>query len=123
MALIRGRGKTCDCPLCACYLREPRGNTLALEHEQLRAASLRSIRSIRDLVHLLRRFRSLPNVCHNATRSELLLSLIHISEPTRLLSISYAVFCLKKNNKQQTTVHLVERDPDQTEQAAETSAA
>src|SRR5674536_274295 len=28
------------------------------------------------------------------------LSLIHISEPTSLLSISYAVFCLKKNNKQ-----------------------
>ena len=27
-----------------------------------------------------------------------LLSLIHISEPTRLLSISYAVFCLTKNN-------------------------
>src|SRR5678816_4621907 len=26
----------------------------------------------------------------------MLLSLIHISEPTRLLSISYAVFCLKK---------------------------
>ena len=30
-----------------------------------------------------------PEVCHP-------LSLIHISEPTRLLSISYAVFCLKK---------------------------
>src|SRR5678815_107701 len=30
------------------------------------------------------------------------LSLIHISEPTRLLSISYAVFCLKKKNKQKT---------------------
>src|SRR5665254_29533 len=29
-----------------------------------------------------------------------LLSLIHISEPTRLLSISYAVFCLKKKKKQ-----------------------
>src|SRR5678815_5800706 len=28
--------------------------------------------------------------------SEYSLSLIHISEPTRLLSISYAVFCLKK---------------------------
>src|SRR5678816_2116273 len=28
----------------------------------------------------------------------LCLSLIHISEPTRLLSISYAVFCLKKKN-------------------------
>mgnify|MGYP007068775102 CR=1 FL=1 len=33
------------------------------------------------------------------------LSLIHISEPTRLLSISYAVFCLKKKkkNKQKIT--------------------
>eukprot|EP00658_Telonema_sp_P-2_P035334 TRINITY_DN25713_c0_g1_i1.p1 TRINITY_DN25713_c0_g1~~TRINITY_DN25713_c0_g1_i1.p1 ORF type:complete len:142 (-),score=37.11 TRINITY_DN25713_c0_g1_i1:64-489(-) len=30
------------------------------------------------------------------SRSEHSLSLIHISEPTRLLSISYAVFCLKK---------------------------
>ena len=29
---------------------------------------------------------------------EQVLSLIHISEPTRLLSISYAVFCLKKKN-------------------------
>src|SRR5678816_3756101 len=31
--------------------------------------------------------------------AEWLLSLIHISEPTRLLSISYAVFCLKKKKK------------------------
>eukprot|EP00658_Telonema_sp_P-2_P069700 TRINITY_DN5905_c0_g1_i3.p1 TRINITY_DN5905_c0_g1~~TRINITY_DN5905_c0_g1_i3.p1 ORF type:complete len:198 (+),score=49.15 TRINITY_DN5905_c0_g1_i3:52-645(+) len=30
------------------------------------------------------------------------LSLIHISEPTRLLSISYAVFCLKKKKKTKT---------------------
>eukprot|EP00658_Telonema_sp_P-2_P001819 TRINITY_DN1067_c0_g1_i21.p1 TRINITY_DN1067_c0_g1~~TRINITY_DN1067_c0_g1_i21.p1 ORF type:complete len:532 (-),score=161.99 TRINITY_DN1067_c0_g1_i21:16-1611(-) len=30
------------------------------------------------------------------------LSLIHISEPTRLLSISYAVFCLKKKKKKNT---------------------
>src|SRR5678816_4546808 len=29
----------------------------------------------------------------------MILSLIHISEPTRLLSISYAVFCLKKKKK------------------------
>src|SRR5678815_5114264 len=28
--------------------------------------------------------------------TDIKLSLIHISEPTRLLSISYAVFCLKK---------------------------
>ena len=32
------------------------------------------------------------------------LSLIHISEPTRLLSISYAVFCLKKKKKPVHTV-------------------
>eukprot|EP00658_Telonema_sp_P-2_P035843 TRINITY_DN26012_c0_g1_i1.p1 TRINITY_DN26012_c0_g1~~TRINITY_DN26012_c0_g1_i1.p1 ORF type:complete len:381 (+),score=110.16 TRINITY_DN26012_c0_g1_i1:256-1398(+) len=31
------------------------------------------------------------------------LSLIHISEPTRLLSISYAVFCLKKKKNTTTT--------------------
>src|SRR5680860_1751801 len=31
------------------------------------------------------------------------LSLIHISEPTRRTPISYAVFCLKKKKKQQTT--------------------
>ena len=31
------------------------------------------------------------------------LSLIHISEPTRLLSISYAVFCLKKKKKKHKT--------------------
>src|SRR5678816_4190308 len=31
---------------------------------------------------------------------DLKLSLIHISEPTRLLSISYAVFCLKKKKRQ-----------------------
>eukprot|EP00658_Telonema_sp_P-2_P013452 TRINITY_DN15090_c0_g2_i1.p1 TRINITY_DN15090_c0_g2~~TRINITY_DN15090_c0_g2_i1.p1 ORF type:complete len:136 (+),score=14.28 TRINITY_DN15090_c0_g2_i1:44-451(+) len=30
------------------------------------------------------------------------LSLIHISEPTRLLSISYAVFCLKKKKRKDT---------------------
>ena len=36
---------------------------------------------------------NLSSLGSNAT---LILSLIHISEPTRLLSISYAVFCLKK---------------------------
>ena len=32
-----------------------------------------------------------------------MLSLIHISEPTRLGMISYAVFCLKKKRKTTTT--------------------
>eukprot|EP00658_Telonema_sp_P-2_P028252 TRINITY_DN21684_c0_g1_i11.p1 TRINITY_DN21684_c0_g1~~TRINITY_DN21684_c0_g1_i11.p1 ORF type:complete len:228 (+),score=51.75 TRINITY_DN21684_c0_g1_i11:138-821(+) len=35
----------------------------------------------------------------STTRTANGLSLIHISEPTRLLSISYAVFCLKKKKK------------------------
>ena len=35
--------------------------------------------------------------------TDILLSLIHISEPTRLLSISYAVFCLKKKKKKNIT--------------------
>src|SRR5678815_6159506 len=35
-------------------------------------------------------FNTRPTMCTTST-----LSLIHISEPTRLLSISYAVFCLK----------------------------
>eukprot|EP00658_Telonema_sp_P-2_P085768 TRINITY_DN984_c0_g1_i6.p1 TRINITY_DN984_c0_g1~~TRINITY_DN984_c0_g1_i6.p1 ORF type:complete len:430 (-),score=96.60 TRINITY_DN984_c0_g1_i6:28-1317(-) len=39
----------------------------------------------------------------------MMLSLIHISEPTRLLSISYAVFCLKKKKKKHsiTTVSIL----------------
>ena len=43
----------------------------------------------------LRRNLSIAQIAERAT-----LSLIHISEPTRLLSISYAVFCLKKKKKQ-----------------------
>src|SRR5665648_1191841 len=35
----------------------------------------------------------------------LVLSLIHISEPTRLGMISYAVFCLKKKNKKKKNVY------------------
>src|SRR5678815_1556169 len=43
-----------------------------------------------------RRHDALPDNSLAALRA---LSLIHISEPTRLLSSSYAVFCLKKKNK------------------------
>src|SRR5678816_1947471 len=39
---------------------------------------------------------TLTNKMAPALRKVYDLSLIHISEPTRLLSISYAVFCLKK---------------------------
>eukprot|EP00658_Telonema_sp_P-2_P072544 TRINITY_DN61675_c0_g1_i1.p1 TRINITY_DN61675_c0_g1~~TRINITY_DN61675_c0_g1_i1.p1 ORF type:complete len:104 (+),score=20.08 TRINITY_DN61675_c0_g1_i1:69-380(+) len=40
-----------------------------------------------------------PNTLIGTISFVLWLSLIHISEPTRLLSISYAVFCLKKKKK------------------------
>eukprot|EP00658_Telonema_sp_P-2_P023652 TRINITY_DN19482_c0_g1_i2.p1 TRINITY_DN19482_c0_g1~~TRINITY_DN19482_c0_g1_i2.p1 ORF type:complete len:195 (-),score=32.23 TRINITY_DN19482_c0_g1_i2:98-682(-) len=42
---------------------------------------------------------TLKGVANYILISTLALSLIHISEPTRLLSISYAVFCLKKKKK------------------------
>src|SRR5678815_3298651 len=38
-------------------------------------------------------------------RSRLNLSLIHISEPTRLLSISYAVFCFFYKNTANTQIY------------------
>eukprot|EP00831_Metopus_contortus_P053844 TRINITY_DN4524_c0_g1_i5.p2 TRINITY_DN4524_c0_g1~~TRINITY_DN4524_c0_g1_i5.p2 ORF type:complete len:124 (-),score=36.20 TRINITY_DN4524_c0_g1_i5:7-378(-) len=45
------------------------------------------------------------------------LSLIHISEPTRPLYISYAVFCLKKKKKiQQTTKQKPEKEQAETAQ-------
>ena len=44
----------------------------------------------------LENFQPNPDLDCRAIRQQYGLSLIHISEPTRLLSISYAVFCLKK---------------------------
>ena len=41
---------------------------------------------------------------HGVERVVYGLSLIHISEPTRLLSISYAVFCLKKKKRMVKTL-------------------
>src|SRR5660398_296984 len=35
------------------------------------------------------------------------LSLIHISEPTRLRRISYAVFCLKKKKKKKYKIYII----------------
>ena len=39
---------------------------------------------------------------YGSVEAALALSLIHISEPTRLGMISYAVFCLKKKNNKKT---------------------
>src|SRR5678815_5895096 len=51
---------------------------------------------------LLKDVKQWTTQCLNCQKSKVhrhTLSLIHISEPTRLLSISYAVFCLKKKIK------------------------
>src|SRR5674536_280057 len=47
----------------------------------------------------------LPTTRVPPTAIGLWLSLIHISEPTRLLSISYAVFCLKKKKNNTPQKH------------------
>eukprot|EP00658_Telonema_sp_P-2_P066935 TRINITY_DN55898_c0_g1_i1.p1 TRINITY_DN55898_c0_g1~~TRINITY_DN55898_c0_g1_i1.p1 ORF type:complete len:111 (+),score=28.52 TRINITY_DN55898_c0_g1_i1:193-525(+) len=61
-----------------------------------------------DVVRLSQRYEGDPDTVFSQLDPQMLrlepipgslhshLSLIHISEPTRLLSISYAVFCLKK---------------------------
>ncbi|WP_460379464.1 hypothetical protein [Staphylococcus aureus] len=41
----------------------------------------------------------------------MILSLIHISEPTRHAQISYAVFCLKKLNIKRTKICLLYTSP------------
>eukprot|EP00658_Telonema_sp_P-2_P032742 TRINITY_DN24166_c0_g2_i4.p1 TRINITY_DN24166_c0_g2~~TRINITY_DN24166_c0_g2_i4.p1 ORF type:complete len:168 (-),score=43.51 TRINITY_DN24166_c0_g2_i4:107-610(-) len=69
------------------------------------------IRVLKDVKHLdtglfsftagviLSSFLCAPQMLPKGYLTFLYLSLIHISEPTRLLSISYAVFCLKKKKK------------------------
>eukprot|EP00658_Telonema_sp_P-2_P016609 TRINITY_DN16447_c0_g1_i5.p1 TRINITY_DN16447_c0_g1~~TRINITY_DN16447_c0_g1_i5.p1 ORF type:complete len:238 (-),score=92.31 TRINITY_DN16447_c0_g1_i5:63-776(-) len=53
---------------------------------------------ILDMLPSLRRLDGIAAIQWRTKMAEGL-SLIHISEPTRLLSISYAVFCLKKKKK------------------------
>ena len=50
-----------------------------------------------------RRSRTYTRNPNNRVEKGKQLSLIHISEPTRLLSISYAVFCLKKKTNHTKT--------------------
>ena len=44
----------------------------------------------------------LEDTCNGCASCATVLSLIHISEPTRQAEISYAVFCLKKKKKKKT---------------------
>src|SRR5450759_5817551 len=56
------------------------------------------------LDELLRQVLPDRDVRAPAPHKHLHLSLIHISEPTRLGMISYAVFCLKKKKKKQNKI-------------------
>src|SRR5665647_2761410 len=47
-------------------------------------------------------FQHVEAIFRKGNHAAAYLSLIHISEPTRRTPISYAVFCLKKKNKQNT---------------------
>src|SRR5678816_677126 len=67
-------------------------NNLQLDDESDELAAIRSILARALKTSPLFGIAALPKTIHPF----LILSLIHISEPTRLLSISYAVFCLKK---------------------------
>ena len=57
------------------------------------------VRICRSLVPAFRK-RTGRSVQRREKKWDSILSLIHISEPTRLGMISYAVFCLKKKKKQ-----------------------
>ena len=46
--------------------------------------------------------------CNECAKAIIQLSLIHISEPTRLGMISYAVFCLKKKSIYLSLIHITE---------------
>src|SRR5678816_4709813 len=50
-------------------------------------------------IHVIVTDQRMPHMTGVQFLQHIPLSLIHISEPTRLLSISYAVFCLKKKKK------------------------
>src|SRR5678815_5941246 len=73
----------------------PGGQIRQEQHARLRAALAAD-----DLASVENQLREMGRSAPEAfARNNYDLSLIHISEPTRLLSISYAVFCLKKKKK------------------------
>src|SRR5678815_257775 len=73
------------------YLEHLRQIGIAATEDQLYTSTQATIEYLGEEWPRVKRVFALgtPSMCKE-------LSLIHISEPTRLLSISYAVFCLKK---------------------------
>ena len=60
----------------------------------------KELRSIYRYTAIIKAYSDLMDYDFRGHMDVILLSLIHISEPTRLLSISYAVFCLKKKKNE-----------------------
>src|SRR5665647_3439936 len=72
---------------CSCFYRSP-VHCCSFPPQEMRDSNHRSLQ-------IQKSNRSFYWLCSDMI-SGLLLSLIHISEPTRRTPISYAVFCLKK---------------------------
>src|SRR5450756_2956272 len=81
-----------------------RFRSLEVEHKQITRRlferKIGGLRSLEDTINhgggAFERFSQVRPIGHQAALANQRLSLIHISEPTRLGMISYAVFCLKK---------------------------
>eukprot|EP00658_Telonema_sp_P-2_P029350 TRINITY_DN22337_c0_g1_i2.p1 TRINITY_DN22337_c0_g1~~TRINITY_DN22337_c0_g1_i2.p1 ORF type:complete len:278 (-),score=75.85 TRINITY_DN22337_c0_g1_i2:96-929(-) len=73
----------------------------AMHHWEMRSEEERDawLDACNELIRVANRACGRPLSSPGPQQSQYRLSLIHISEPTRLLSISYAVFCLKKKKK------------------------
>ena len=91
--LVRSRG------LGDVYKRQVEHKLETLQPEKLKDAKfLDDLKALKADLQVVVAFRMLPESVWS-------LSLIHISEPTRPYSISYAVFCLKKNHTQTLTLY------------------
>src|SRR5678816_1968129 len=85
-------------------VQEGRSRPTVVDEAVVQAATNRARIEVESMASTKRKDACDPATKQNAVEEldapifdpSLELSLIHISEPTRLLSISYAVFCLKK---------------------------
>eukprot|EP00658_Telonema_sp_P-2_P049608 TRINITY_DN37748_c0_g1_i1.p1 TRINITY_DN37748_c0_g1~~TRINITY_DN37748_c0_g1_i1.p1 ORF type:complete len:112 (-),score=8.59 TRINITY_DN37748_c0_g1_i1:27-362(-) len=107
------------CPQCSLVLQETRLLVIVVPRRSLERCQL-----VEQVLLLLKHLLLIPASCFECglvkplpflsvtlnlglplgNHTLLGLSLIHISEPTRLLSISYAVFCLKKKQDTKTLI-------------------
>ena len=80
--------------------RTPRQQTMEIPEDKIKEASIIDIQ-LKDLKGNTRSLTDLKGKVVLIDFTVYNLSLIHISEPTRLGMISYAVFCLKKKKQKE----------------------